>query len=70
MGRWPVEDLYYGLAERFVERLVFTDPKGLNALKGQSVLYLANHQVDRVAPFPFDPALEVLHHYLSQGRAS
>jgi len=45
MGRWPVEDLYYGLAERFVERLVFIDPKGLNALKGQSVLYLANHQV-------------------------
>ena len=44
-GPWPVEDLYYGLIERFVGRVVLDDPSALAAQKGRSVLYLANHQV-------------------------
>lgn len=42
---WPVEDLYYGLIERFVRRIIVTDPKALEAIKGQSTLFLANHQI-------------------------
>ncbi|MFT7580541.1 MAG: acyl transferase domain-containing protein/3-hydroxymyristoyl [Myxococcota bacterium] len=42
---WPVQDLYYGLIERFLDRVVLQDPAGFSALRGQSVLYLANHQV-------------------------
>ena len=42
---WPVEDVYYGLIERFMRRLVVTDPDGLRALRGRSTLFLANHQV-------------------------
>lgn len=44
-GRWPVEDLYYGLIERFVRRVVLTDPAGFARMKGRSALFLANHQV-------------------------
>ncbi len=43
-GRWPVEDLYYGLIERFVDRVVLEDPDGFAAVGGRSVLYLANHE--------------------------
>ena len=43
--RWPVEDLYYGLIERFVHRVVTTDPDALAAVQGRSLLYLGNHQV-------------------------
>ncbi|MEM7155126.1 MAG: beta-ketoacyl synthase N-terminal-like domain-containing protein [Myxococcota bacterium] len=42
---WPVEDLYYGLLERFVRRVVVTDPEAFAQYRGRSVLYLANHQV-------------------------
>jgi hypothetical protein len=42
---WPVEDLYFGLIERFVERVVVTDPAAFAKVQGRSVLYLANHQV-------------------------
>ncbi len=45
IGRWPVEDLYYGLAERLVRRVRLTDPVALAAQRGRGVLYLANHQV-------------------------
>jgi len=45
LGRWPVEDLYYGLMERFLRRVVVPDPDALATIQGQSVLYLANHQV-------------------------
>ena len=45
IGRWPVEDIYYGLAERFVRRVRLEDPAGFEALRGKGVLYLANHQV-------------------------
>jgi 1-acyl-sn-glycerol-3-phosphate acyltransferase len=45
LGRWPVEDLYYGLIETFVDRVVLTDPQGFDAVRGRSALYLANHQV-------------------------
>ncbi|MEE8408441.1 MAG: 1-acyl-sn-glycerol-3-phosphate acyltransferase [Myxococcota bacterium] len=41
---WPVEDLYYGLIERFVRRVVLADPEAFEAVKGHSLLYLANHQ--------------------------
>jgi len=42
---WPVEDLYFGLVERFIGRVVLTDPAAFAALKGRSLLYLGNHQV-------------------------
>jgi 1-acyl-sn-glycerol-3-phosphate acyltransferase len=45
VGRWPVEDLYYGLAELFVRRVRFDSPETLPAIKGRCVLYLSNHQV-------------------------
>ena len=41
---WPTEDLYYGLVERFVRRVGVSDPAAFDALRGRSVLYLANHQ--------------------------
>ena len=44
-GRWPVEDIFYELAKKFVRRVVLMDPEGMAALKSKSVLYLANHQV-------------------------
>ncbi|MBJ93189.1 MAG: beta-ketoacyl synthase [Rickettsiales bacterium] len=42
---WPVEDLYYGLIQRFVRRVVITDPQAYGVLRGKSLLYLGNHQV-------------------------
>jgi 3-hydroxymyristoyl/3-hydroxydecanoyl-(acyl carrier protein) dehydratase/1-acyl-sn-glycerol-3-phosphate acyltransferase len=45
VGRWPIEDLYYGLAEQFVRRVRFDSPETLPALKGRCVVYLSNHQV-------------------------
>jgi len=42
---WLVEDLYYGLIERFVGKVVLTDPQAFEAVKGRSLLYLGNHQV-------------------------
>jgi 3-hydroxymyristoyl/3-hydroxydecanoyl-(acyl carrier protein) dehydratase/1-acyl-sn-glycerol-3-phosphate acyltransferase len=44
-GPWPVEDLYYGLIQRFVRRVVLADPEAFARLTGKSVLYLSNHQV-------------------------
>jgi 3-hydroxymyristoyl/3-hydroxydecanoyl-(acyl carrier protein) dehydratase len=44
-GPWPVEDLYYGLIQRFVRRVVITDPAAFEAVRGRSLLYLGNHQV-------------------------
>lgn len=43
-GPWPVEDLHYGVIERFMGRVVLQDPEGYRELSGRSVLYLANHQ--------------------------
>ncbi|MEZ4459122.1 MAG: 1-acyl-sn-glycerol-3-phosphate acyltransferase [bacterium] len=42
---WPVEDMYYGLIERFVNRVILTDPAAFEAQRGKSLLYLGNHQV-------------------------
>ena len=42
---WLLEDLYYGFIQRFVRRVVLEDPEGFAALRGRSVLFLANHQV-------------------------
>ncbi|HVI00746.1 MAG TPA: 1-acyl-sn-glycerol-3-phosphate acyltransferase, partial [Enhygromyxa sp.] len=44
-GPWPVEDLYYGLIERFIDRVVLEDPAAFARVRGRSLLYLANHQV-------------------------
>jgi 3-hydroxymyristoyl/3-hydroxydecanoyl-(acyl carrier protein) dehydratase/1-acyl-sn-glycerol-3-phosphate acyltransferase len=44
LGRWPVEDLYYGLAERFVRTVRLADPDGIAGVRGRSVLFLGNHQ--------------------------
>jgi 3-hydroxymyristoyl/3-hydroxydecanoyl-(acyl carrier protein) dehydratase/1-acyl-sn-glycerol-3-phosphate acyltransferase len=45
IGRWPVEDLYYGLAGRFVRRVRLEDAEAFASVRERSVLYLANHQV-------------------------
>ncbi len=45
IGRWPVEDIFYGLMERFVNRVYVHDPAALKAVHGKSLLYLGNHQV-------------------------
>jgi len=45
VGRWPVEDLYYGLIERFVGEVHIEDPSAFEAIRGRSALFLANHQV-------------------------
>ena len=45
VGAWPVEDLYYGLIERFVGDVVLADPDAFERVRGRSCLYLANHQV-------------------------
>jgi hypothetical protein len=45
IGAWPVEDLYYGLIERFVGDVVIADPEAFARVRGKSCLYLANHQV-------------------------
>ncbi len=45
IGPWPVEDLYYGLIERFVSDVVIADPNAYQAIRGRSCLYVANHQV-------------------------
>lgn len=44
LGRWPVEDLYYALLERFVAGVEVADPAGLERVAGKPVLFLANHQ--------------------------
>jgi acyl transferase domain-containing protein/3-hydroxymyristoyl/3-hydroxydecanoyl-(acyl carrier protein) dehydratase/1-acyl-sn-glycerol-3-phosphate acyltransferase len=45
VGAWPIEDLYYGLIERFVGDVVIADPEAFERVRGQGCLYLANHQV-------------------------
>ncbi|MBZ5504302.1 MAG: polyketide synthase dehydratase domain-containing protein [Acidobacteriia bacterium] len=45
IGPWPVEDLYYGLIERFVGDVVLVDPEAFARVRGRSCLYLGNHQV-------------------------
>ena len=44
--RWLHEDLFRGLIGRFGGGIIAEDPKGLAALSGRGVLYLANHQLD------------------------
>ncbi len=41
---WVVADLYYGLIERFVRRVVVEDRAALEAASGRPMLLLANHQ--------------------------
>ncbi|MCK6516165.1 polyketide synthase dehydratase domain-containing protein, partial [Myxococcota bacterium] len=45
LGRWPVEDLYYGLIRRYVRGVIVQDPQAHAQLRGRPLLYLANHQV-------------------------
>jgi 1-acyl-sn-glycerol-3-phosphate acyltransferase len=45
LGRWPIEDLYFGLIRRFVRSVNFADPAAWDAVRGRPHLYLANHQV-------------------------
>ena len=44
VGRWPVQDLYYGLIERFLGRVVLDDPAAFEAVRGRSAIFLGNHQ--------------------------
>ncbi|MFO0761207.1 MAG: polyketide synthase dehydratase domain-containing protein [Byssovorax sp.] len=45
IGTWPVEDVYYGLIERFVGDVIVVDPEALERVRGRSCLFLGNHQV-------------------------
>jgi 1-acyl-sn-glycerol-3-phosphate acyltransferase len=45
IGRWPVEDVYYALIERFVRAVRLEAPDAHAAIRGRSTLFLANHQV-------------------------
>ena len=45
IGRWPVEDLFYGLVQRFVRQVRLADPQAFAACHGKAAVYLANHQV-------------------------
>ncbi|MBN2497685.1 MAG: polyketide synthase dehydratase domain-containing protein [Deltaproteobacteria bacterium] len=44
-SRWPVEDLFQALVNRFVRRVVLDDAAAFEAVRGRSAVYLANHQV-------------------------
>ena len=44
IGPWPTEDIYYGLIERFVRQVHVPEPAALEAVRGRSCLFLANHQ--------------------------
>ncbi|MGC6491616.1 MAG: hypothetical protein ACON5B_02150 [Myxococcota bacterium] len=45
LGAWPTEDLYLGLAETFLGRVVVEDPAALEVSSERPILLLANHQV-------------------------
>jgi acyl transferase domain-containing protein/3-hydroxymyristoyl/3-hydroxydecanoyl-(acyl carrier protein) dehydratase/1-acyl-sn-glycerol-3-phosphate acyltransferase len=45
VGPWPIEDLYLGLVERFLGRIVIADPVAFSRVHGRGCLYVANHQV-------------------------
>ncbi|MGE3671092.1 MAG: beta-ketoacyl synthase N-terminal-like domain-containing protein [Polyangiaceae bacterium] len=44
-GSWLGSDLWEGLIERFVERVVLTAPEAFYAIAGKPAIYIANHQV-------------------------
>ncbi len=44
-GRWPGEDIFHGLVDRFVNRVIIHAPDAFAAVHGQSLIYLGNHQV-------------------------
>ena len=44
-GAWPGEPLIFGLIQKFVRRFVLNAPEDFRALRGESVLYLGNHQI-------------------------
>jgi 3-hydroxymyristoyl/3-hydroxydecanoyl-(acyl carrier protein) dehydratase/1-acyl-sn-glycerol-3-phosphate acyltransferase len=46
----PIQSLYTGLARQFVGRVVLDDPDGIDALRGRSIVFLANHQVQIESP--------------------
>ncbi len=45
IGHWPMEDLFLGLVQQFVRRVIVTAPEAFSACQGRSVVYLGNHQV-------------------------
>src|SRR5262245_28152364 len=44
-GGWFGEDVMVAAARRFVRQVAMGDAHGFSAVRGRSVLYLANHQV-------------------------
>lgn len=44
-GRWLGEEITLGLCRQFVRRVVLADPRSWEDLRGRSVIYLGNHQV-------------------------
>ncbi len=44
-NQWILFDLYFGLVQRFVRRLVFADPDTPTSLASRPAVYLSNHQV-------------------------
>jgi 1-acyl-sn-glycerol-3-phosphate acyltransferase len=46
----PIQALYTGLARQFVGRVTLDDPDAIDGLRGQSIVFLANHQVQIESP--------------------
>jgi 3-hydroxymyristoyl/3-hydroxydecanoyl-(acyl carrier protein) dehydratase/1-acyl-sn-glycerol-3-phosphate acyltransferase len=44
-GAWAGRDLMEGLIQRYVRRVVVTDPVGLAAVRGRGAIFVGNHQV-------------------------
>ncbi len=44
LREWPIADLYYALVRRFVAGVEIEDPDAFEAIRGQSALFLGNHQ--------------------------
>jgi 1-acyl-sn-glycerol-3-phosphate acyltransferase len=45
LPRFPSEDFFLGLADKYLEGVEVVDPASFTAVAGQPVLFLANHQV-------------------------
>ena len=59
IGPWLGEDIIQGLCRQFVRHVILEDPAAFKNIQGQSVLYLANHQV-QVESMLFPMIIQVL----------
>jgi len=59
IGPWVGENFIQGLCRQFTRNVILEDPTAFNTIQGQSVLYLANHQV-QVESMLFPMIIQVL----------